>query len=287
MKKIILSLLALVIVGSAVFFACKKNTEEVVKENSVAKYHKDGTLANPFEQAGIAHNACLDAITEQMIQNENLSWEEVCNIIASVIDQYFAEGLTDFSSSEAMNICNVVETDLQNNNLVSMVNGLVEQGLINMNFQASIISRNNYDILYDYWTQIEAMRASSTIDIDYQVSLTKEIEQEIIRNYYNLLDNGEMKIDNGNILYREYQLVLSCVSVGVYSCLYWVGPNNYESYILMNADPAYRADVMRADFHGMARGYIEAATGSQDGWTDQSLVTAYAAAASYKAASGQ
>jgi hypothetical protein len=229
MKKFKFGLIATVIVvvaGFTVFYSCKKDTNEVANKIT-PQYHKNGTWVNPFEVAGIAHNAGLYAIFTSLQENENLSWEEICQIIGFTVDEHFglAQGTTQLPPQEALDVYEEIKTRIEVNDLVSMITFLGDAGILDMGFQSSLISRNNYEILHDYWNQIEMMHVSSSsqIDIEYYVSLTNEVEQEIIGNYYNLLANGTIVIDDGNILYSEYKFVLASVSVASSSSSLWTG----------------------------------------------------------------
>ena len=98
-----------------------------------------------------------------------MSWEEVCDVINATIEQYFESGLTDFFPSVVMDICNEVEAELDANDLSIYVAALAENDLIDEDFQFSLISRNNFEILSDYWEQIETMRLEG-ININYQIT---------------------------------------------------------------------------------------------------------------------
>lgn len=240
MKKLFIILIVAAI-GGAIFYACKKDNNELLTNESKAKITKNGLLVNPFEKYGIAHNTALDAVIRNPKFPE-MTGEDIWDAIEPIFIEIFSEDYIHAPYSQVSGIIHEVDAVLDANDLRAFVVKMKDIGFLNENFSSEAITRNNYTILYDYWKQMEDLRSTDMIDIDSHYELIVGIEQEIITNYYSLLESGLMKVSNNDALYREYVGVLINVSIGVNSTEYWC-------YALPNRNDAISEHFKKMETH--------------------------------------
>ena len=220
-KKFFIAVLVVAVAGGSVFYACKKENELLTNE-SKAKVTKSGALENPFKLSGIVHNAALEAVLE----NEafpNMSGEEMWGVMKPIFEAYFGADYVHAPYNKVNETYLNAKELLEAQNVRSLIVQLGDKGALNKNFTSDAITRNNYAILYNYWELLD----EGHISFDAQLELTFAIEQEIIANYYSLLNGKIMQIAENDALYMEYKWVLGVVSIGNYSGLCWATVDPY------------------------------------------------------------
>jgi len=90
-NKIIISSIAIVgIVAGSIFYACKKDNNELLTNDTKAKVAKTGSLENPYDFVGQLHNKALDYIAETCDLN-TLRGIDVNNAVNDFMQNHFAD----------------------------------------------------------------------------------------------------------------------------------------------------------------------------------------------------
>ena len=221
MKKLtyrgIITTASLIAIASVVIFTgCKKDGKELTNSQ------KSGTeLVNPFEQYGIWHNKCIIHMFSQDVANLTFSelWEDYGV-------EYYKEVLgadyTSVSQAELDAIYRYSRSIVENQQYLDLLEELVDAGRINPDYISPYIERNNYEILLDYFTFLTECNVVS--EDTYWAAYNKlcEIEQEIIANFYALID--EEIIAPEDDVYAEYAETLFSMAIARNSVLLWAPP---------------------------------------------------------------
>ena len=216
--KFLLGIIAIgLVAGVGIFHACKKNDKQAEPANKITK--SGALLVNPFDQYGKWHNECLDYMFSQP-NAANLTIDELWTMYGV---EYFKRVLGDNYKPIPLSVlhANYKKTYdiVVNKQYLQLLDALVADGRINPNYTSPYIGRNNYVILQDYFTFLTNFMV--TTEEDYKVSHEKlcDIEQEILSNYYSLLESGEL--NDYPPVKEEYEEVLRCMAIACYSSVFW------------------------------------------------------------------
>ena len=215
MRKLLTGAIALTIAGvvaGGVFYACKKDSEVKVTKD----LETPTALVNPMEQYGKWHNECMNYIYSQPNVLE-LTFREVWEMYG---DPFFDEHVsvdTRVPIDELIAAYNKIKVLLNNNNTVSLIDDLAEKGKLNKTFSSPYITENNYTILHNFFSYMDAVLASSSDHLSLDVIV--EYEQQMLSNYYSLVEHGV--IVTGNELCAEYNGALMVMAIARNSVICW------------------------------------------------------------------
>ena len=242
--------LVIVSLGGMIFNSCQ---EEEIGGGSYTP-PSGGILDNPMDQYGIWHNQCLDKIIlspdiAELTADE--AWMKYGEpfFISVLGNDYTPIPIGNYNAEFER-----VKTLINTHNLVSIVDDMAEEGLLNKGFTSPNITENNYTIMYKLFSYMDAILA--TPEDDY-ISLQEKIvecEQQMLRNFYMLQYKGEMV--QGDVLYLEYEYSLIRISIAKNSGKYWALPPKGKSTeeaqreYMIAADAAARADYQNYGFSG-------------------------------------
>jgi hypothetical protein len=215
-KKAIIALGAIaIIVGGVIFYSCQKDNDDLTN----AKIEKNNVLKNPFEKYGVLHNNCLKYILSQEDYAElgEAAWEVygVPYFMEVLGDDYVATPNSVFESIFAQ-----VKPIVENKKHLALLQYLIEEGVINPEFQSpNLKTRNNYSIFHDWFSYLENLTVTSSTDFSEYSQKMFEVEQEILLNYYSLLEDEAF---NGNFeAKREYEAGMFCLAIARHSNSLW------------------------------------------------------------------
>lgn len=228
-RKVFIAVVAVVVVGGSVFYACKKDgNASLTNPKSVAS---TGMLENPFKQYGIWHNACLDYMFAHLYDGTDpLSADALwlnygVPYFQSVLGANYVEVSLDALHAGYAKSYN----DVVNKQYLTVLQEMVDAGGINPDYTSTHIGRNNYQILEDYFTFLTNFTV--TTEDGYWIAHNKlcAIEQEILANYYSLLNAGVISDDT--VVKMEYEGMLGYTATAISSSTYWGRPDNCGAYL--------------------------------------------------------
>ena len=220
MKKFtyIIATLCVVAISTAIFIGCEKEIDKVNDVNNKI-IQKDNPIVNPFDEAGIIHNACMDTILNHP-DKFTMSDSERFDIVQFCLSSRMGNDFVQISRANYQNNTDAACTYVDNNNTVQTIIALGESGKLDTAFSSQYITRNNYTILHELFSYIDNYTCNSENDLLAIYNLAVDYEQEILSNYYSLIDNGII-VSETQALYSEYKTTLMCMSVCKYSALWW------------------------------------------------------------------
>ena len=180
----------MVFAGAVAFYSCQKDNELLTKNDKAKITKSSGVLENPFEQAGVLHNECIKYIasignTVDLTNNDLWSSYGVPfyrNVLgADYIDIPLATLNTFYEKATQI---------VENKYFLSVLDELVDANRINPDYVVPNGGRNNYEILEDYFTFLTNYTVGSEVTYGFAYTKLCNIEQEILTNYYNLLENS-------------------------------------------------------------------------------------------------
>ncbi|MDY0015937.1 MAG: hypothetical protein RBS13_06970, partial [Bacteroidales bacterium] len=176
-------------------------------------------------------NACMDTILNHP-DKFTMSDSERFNIVQFCLSSRMENDFVQISRANYQNNTDAACTYVDNNNTVQTIIALGESGKLDTAFSSQYITRNNYTILHELFSYIDNYTCNSENDLLAIYNLAVDYEQEILSNYYSLIDNGII-VSETQALYSEYKTTLMCMSVCKYSALWWY--TNF--YYLTNIKP--------------------------------------------------
>jgi hypothetical protein len=249
MKKIIMVTTAITVVGivatTVMFNSCRKVNEkgEVVSEKMMQSTETQYT--NPFSQYGTWHNECLKYMLSNREKNKELTTDKMwLNYGVPYFRNIFGTGYTFASLDELHAIYNETYDIVVNKKYLNLLAELVDVGLINpdLNIEklikpdetvpATDARRNNYAILRDYFTFLTNHTVTSETEYWFAFNKLCAIEQEILANYYALLNSEIVNADGHEVIKREYTGTLAFTSVSISTTLLWGKWVKYYGYSL-------------------------------------------------------
>jgi len=221
-KFILGGMTAIVLVAAAVtIYACNKDKELNTTQDGkqMGNIVVPGALVNPFEQYGIWHNECLNYMLSQEGANTLTTDEMWINYGIPFFQNVLGADYVEVPLSEINAISVKVRGLIDVRNTVSLIEDLATNGDIDANFTSPYISRNNYTILHDFFSYMDNVTVNTIEEYRNVQTVLKTVEQEIISNYYGLLNNGGF---NNNLdLKNEYYGAMLCMAIGNSSGTYW------------------------------------------------------------------
>lgn len=236
-KAVIATLMAVTIIAisGVVLNSCQKEKNESLTNDNKTKIIKNGQVENPFEQYGIWHNDCLEYIFSQ----EDIAMLTANEAWVKYGTEYFEEVLgadyVDISLVESNQIYNQTIQIISSKDYLSILENMVENEKINPDFESPSITENNYSLLYTWFSYLETIIISNQSDFVSYYQKICNLEQEILANYYSLLENEEL--ENDIDLQEEYKGALVCMAVAKKTTDYW----GNSGLGLMTMDEFYEA----------------------------------------------
>ena len=245
MKKVILGLTALGLVAVAVtIYSCNKDKELNTTQDAKIVGAIGEVYENPFEQYGIWHNECLEYMFSHIEEGEEIN----CDYLWTTYGvQFFQNVLGDDYVPTPLDELHAayerVRDIVRNKKYPNRLPQLVAAGIINqqLNLQNLIpvpegvlpkdrpVRRNNYQILNDYFNFLRTFNVTNAATYQTAHDRLCTLEQEILANYYALINARVIIPDIDNPIANEYKKVLSFMSVSRNSEVFW----RYYHVILM------------------------------------------------------
>lgn len=230
MKKLFITTIAIAIIGGVVFYACKKDNNELLTNENKAKITKNGQLVNPFEQAGIWHNECIKHIVSQentVDLTNNELWQAHG---APFFQNILGTDYIPVTTNELSIIYEKAKQDVDEKRFLTILEELVEENQIFPNYELFNGQRNNYEILLEYFTFLTNYNVESKGAYWTVYNKTCIMEQEVLSNYYDLLEDEIISPnDETDNIYAEYAGILFSMAIVRNSILLWAPPSSASS----------------------------------------------------------
>ena len=265
MKKFryIIATLFVVAIGAGIFFACQKDA--VNSNSSVStesnKIQKDNPIVNPFDFAGIVHNACMDTILYHP-DVLTMSDSERFNIVQFCLSSRLQNDYVQISRTNYQDNTDDAWFHVNNHNSSQIIFSLGENEKLDVDFSSQLITRNNYTILYELYSNLDNYTCNSENDLSYICNMISDYEQEILSNYYSLIDNGII-VSETQALYAEYKTTLMCMSVCHNSAIWWLANSSYLDNIIDNLSWDEKFKLQCEDFEAATNAWEADALGGQ------------------------
>jgi hypothetical protein len=251
MKKMLISgiiTVTIIAVTGVIFYACKKDSNDKVTKNL---WEGTTVLENPMDQYGIWHNECIKHMALQGAVD--LTMEELWETHGiEYFMEVFETDYTPLSLDELHALYEDANNIVVNKHYLNLLETLVDAGRINpyidiqnlIENEEGFIRRNNYNILLDYFTFLTDYTVTS--ETTYWIAYNKlcEIEQEMLTNYYDLLNSGLMSLEDDVCV--EYEEVLLGMAIARNSAHLWAQPSDSPDAIYALANNSRYVDMIAA-----------------------------------------
>ena len=252
-----IAVVAMVVVGGSVFYACKKDGTGLLTNKSIS--NEVTVYENPFEQYGIWHNECLEEMFSHLYgeNGDTLSIDELwitygVPYFQKVLGANYVEIPLISLHAVSEKIIGLVEAK----NMSSLIEEFVAKGKLNPNFTSPYLvagTGNNYNLLLALFQFLDTVTVQTETVYLSVLDMIKECEQKIVTNYYSFLNNGVF-VSEPEML-EEYEGAMLCMAVFGGSGNYWieyygvgVHVNSYEDLRrISNADGVAAIEALLND----------------------------------------
>lgn len=211
-------ILSTIVFTMAFFHSCMKD-EFSKNQKSNEKWILREGVRNPFYRAGEIHNIGLGKLLNHP-NYINMCTEEKWEFLRPIMTKCFIEDQKNYEHVNYSNIKIGLEEVLSNRAMDEfgyILNRLDE------NYQSNnFVTENNHYIIKNYIEDIKHIPYNTMEDLKMRHVKTINTEQKVIANYLNLLNSGEISAIEHDDVYKEYEYVLSFLSVMAHSEAFWI-----------------------------------------------------------------